>query len=70
MNAKQLLALQFTGLITMLVTAESLFENRTATAIFAIAFYIFARSSIYISKHSTRLLRELNKRDKTYKVKV
>ena len=70
MNAKQLLALQFTGLITMLVTAESLFENKTATAIFATAFFVFARCSIYISKHSTRLLRELNKKDKTYKVKV
>ena len=60
MNAKQLLALQLSSLITMLATAESLFENRIATAIFATAFFVFARCSIYISKHNTRLLRELN----------
>ena len=60
MNAKQLLALQLSSLMTMLSTAESLFENRIATAIFATAFFVFARCSIYISKHNTRLLRELN----------
>ena len=60
MNAKQLLALQLSSLMTMLATAESLFENRIATAIFATAFFVFARCSIYISKHNTRLLRELN----------
>lgn len=60
MNAKQLLALQLSSLITMLATAESLFENRIATAIFATAFFVFARCSIYISRHNTRLLRELN----------
>ena len=60
MNAKQLLALQLSSLMTMLATAESLFENRIATAIFATAFFVFARCSIYISKHNPRLLRELN----------
>ena len=60
MNAKQLLALQLSSLMIMLATAESLFENRIATAIFATAFFVFARCSIYISKHNTRLLRELN----------
>ena len=61
MNAKILLALQLTSLITMLVTAESLFENIIATAIFATAFFAFARISIYISKHNARLLRELDR---------
>ena len=69
MNAKQLLALQITSLITMLVTAESLFENIIATTIFAASFFIFARSSIYISKHGTRLLRELENEEGIYKAK-
>ena len=72
MNARQLLALQLGSLTTMLFTAESLFENHIATAIFAMAFFIFARCSIYISKHNTRLLRELNneKEEKIYKAKL
>ena len=53
----------------MLVTAESLFENRIATAIFATAFFIFARCSIYISKHSQRLLRELDREKELQDVK-
>ena len=70
MNARHLLVLQLTSLVTMLVTAESLFENRIATAIFATAFFIFARCSIYISKHSTRLLRELNKEKKLHSTRI
>ena len=70
MNAKQLLALQLASLVTMLATAESLFENRIATAIFATSFFVFARCSIYISKHSTRLLRELNKEKKLHSTKI
>ena len=69
MNAKQLLALQLTSLMTMIFTAESLFENKITTVIFATAFFIFARCSIYISKHSTRLLRELDKDCAVYKTK-
>lgn len=69
MNAKQLLALQITSLTTMLVTAESLFENNIATTIFAASFFIFARCSIYISKHGTRLLRELENEEGIYKTK-
>lgn len=69
MNAKQLLALQITSLTTMLVTAESLFENNIATTIFAASFFIFARCSIYISKHGTRLLRELENKEGIYKAK-
>lgn len=69
MNAKQLLVLQLTSLVTMLVTAESLFESRMATAIFATAFFIFARCSIYISKHSLRLLRELDREKELQDVK-
>ncbi len=68
MSAKLLLALQLTSLITMLVTAESLFDNRITTVIFAIAFFAFARCSIYISKHNTRLLRELDKEKRVYKI--
>lgn len=64
MNARQLLVLQLTSLVTMLVTAESLFENRIATA-----FFIFARCSIYISKHSQRLLRELDREKELQDVK-
>lgn len=70
MNARQLLALQLTSLMTMLFTAESLFECKITTIIFATAFFIFARCSIYISKHSTRLLRELEKEKTTYKAKA
>ena len=69
MNAKQLLALQLSSLMTMLATAESLFENRIATAIFATAFFVFARCSIYISKHSARLLRELENEKRVHKAK-
>ena len=60
MNARQLIALQAISLIAMIATIGTLFENRIATAIFATAFFVFARCSIYISKHNTRLLRELN----------
>ena len=70
MNAKQLLTLQLTSMIAMLFTAESLFENIIATTIFAIAFFVFARCSIYISKHNARLLRELNRENKTYETRV
>lgn len=69
MNARQLLVLQLTSLVTMLVTAESLFESRITTAIFATAFFIFARCSIYISKHSQRLLRELDREKELQDVK-
>ena len=69
MNAKLLLTLQLTSLLTMLFTAESLFENRITTIIFATAFFIFARCSIYISKHSQRLLRELDREKELQDVK-
>ena len=63
MNAKILLTLQFVALITMLGTAESLFTDRVATTVFATSLVIFARCSIYISKNSKRLLRELEKKE-------
>ena len=69
MSAKALLALQLTSLMTMLFTAESLFENRIATVIFATAFFIFARCSIYISKNCTRLLKELEREKTSYKAR-
>lgn len=69
MNARQLLALQLISLITMFATCEALFANRTATIIFATAFFIFARCSIYISKHSTRLLKELDREKELQKAK-
>ena len=59
MNARILLILQFVSLIIILGTAESLFTNRIATIAFATSFVTFARCSIYISKNSKRLLREL-----------
>ena len=67
MNAKQILSLQLVSLVTMLFTAESLFSDRGATLIFATALFIFARCSIYISKNSKRLLRELNKKEARYR---
>lgn len=66
MNAKLLLTLQLTSLLTMLFTAESLFENRITTIIFATAFFIFARCSTYISKNCTQLLKELERERRTY----
>ena len=66
MNAKLLLTLQLTSLLTMLFTAESLFENRITTIIFATAFFIFARCCIYISKNCTQLLKELERERRTY----
>ena len=69
MNAKQLLALQFISLITMFATCDGLFASRIATIIFAIAFFVFARCSIYISKHSARLLKELDREKEFHKVK-
>ena len=61
MNARQLLALQFASLIAMFAIGGSLFENKISTVIFAVAFFIFVRCSIYISKHNARLLRELDR---------
>lgn len=61
MKATTLLALQFASLIAMLITAENLFTNKIATSIFAIGIFLFARTSIYISKNSSRLLKELEK---------
>ena len=69
MNARLLLALQLTSFMIMLVTAENLFENNLTSALFAIAFFIFARCSIYISKHSARLLRELENEKRVHKAK-
>ena len=69
MNARVLLALQLTSLMTMLSTAESLFENRIVTIIFATAFFVFARCSIYISKNCNRLLKELERERRTYKTR-
>ena len=60
MHATQLLTAQVVCLATILMTAESLFSSMIATLIFAIALFIFASCSIYISKNSKRLLRELN----------
>lgn len=67
MNAKQLLSIQVVSLVTILIAAESLFSNRAATLIFAIALFVFASCSIYISKNSKRLLRDLNKEKVIYK---
>ena len=69
MNARLLLTLQLTSFMIMLITAEKLFENNFSTALFAIAFFVFARCSIYISKHNTRLLRELENEKKLHKAK-
>lgn len=61
MNAKQLIALQAICLVAILATIGTLFESRTATTIFATALFVFARCSVYISTHSARLLRELER---------
>ena len=67
MNATQLLTTQLACLAAIMITAESLFCSKAATVIFATALFIFACCSIYISKNSKRLLRELNKEKVTYK---
>ncbi len=69
MNATQLLTMQVASLAAMLISAESLFNSRVATFIFAVALYVFACCSIYISKNSKRLLRELNKEKSRYKIR-
>ena len=69
MNARLLLTLQLTSFMIMLITAENLFENNLTTALFATAFFTFARCSIYISKHSARLLRELDNEKRAHKAK-
>ena len=69
MNATQLLTIQVTCLATILITAENLFYSRVATMIFALALFVFACCSIYISKNSKRLLRELNKEKSTCKTR-
>ena len=61
MNAKQLIVLQAICLVAILATIGTLFESRTATIIFATALFVFARCSVYISAHSARLLRELER---------
>lgn len=58
MNARILFGLQFASLITMLGTAETLFENTLHTILFISAFVLFARCSIYISKNEKRLTEE------------
>ncbi len=67
MNAKQILALQVISLVIMLFTIENLFTYKATTLIFAIAFLVFARCSIYINKNSKRLLKELSRKKTTYK---
>ena len=69
MNARQLISLQVISLITMIATAGTLFENRIVTLIFATAFFVFARCSVYISTNSTRLLRELEREKELCKAK-
>ena len=69
MNARQLLTLQFASLITMFAIGGSLFENRISTVIFAAAFFIFVRCSIYISKHNTHLLKELEREKRLHDAK-
>lgn len=69
MNARQLLTLQFASLITMFAIGGSLFENRISTVIFAAALFIFVRCSIYISKHNTRLLKELEREKRLHDAK-
>ena len=61
MNARQLISLQVISLITMIATAGTLFESRIVTLIFATAFFVFARCSVYISTNSARLLRDLER---------
>ena len=67
MNAKQILALQIISLVIMLFTIENLFTYKATTLIFAFAFLVFARCSIYINKNSKRLLKELSRKKTTYK---
>jgi hypothetical protein len=69
MNARQLIALQVISLMAIIATIGTLFENRTSTIIFATALFIFARCSVYISTHSARLLRELEREKELYKAK-
>ena len=69
MNARQLIALQVISLMAMIATASTLFENRIVTLIFATAFFVFARCSVYISTHCEHLLRELEREKELCKAK-
>lgn len=69
MNAKQLIVLQAICLVVIIATIGTLFESKTATIIFATALFVFARCSIYISTHSARLLRELEREKELCKAK-
>jgi hypothetical protein len=55
--------------VAILATIGTLFESRTATIIFATALFVFARCSVYISTHSARLLRELEREKELCKAK-
>ena len=59
MNARTLLALQFTTLVIMLGCADAIFIELVQTIMFAAAFFTFGYSSIYISNNEKRLLKEL-----------
>ena len=69
MNARLLISLQVISLIAMIATVGNLFENRIVTLIFATAFFVFARCSVYISINSARLLRELEREKELCKAK-
>lgn len=59
MNARVLLALQFTTLIIMLGCADAVFLELIQTIMFVVSFFAFAYCSIYISNNEKRLLKEL-----------
>jgi hypothetical protein len=58
MKAGILLATQVAMFVIMTGTADSLFTSRISTVVFAVAFLLFAKCSIYIGKNSKRLLKD------------
>ena len=60
MRTKSLMKVQLISLLTTIISANTILDSFVASAIFIISFSVFAICSIYISKNSDKLLREID----------
>jgi uncharacterized membrane protein len=62
MKSTNIITVQIVSFILILLTANNLLEDVSATILFTLSFCTFAHCALYINKHQKELLREINRR--------
>ena len=62
MKSTNIITVQIVSFILILLTANNLLEDVSATILFTLSFCTFAYCALYINRHQKELLREINRR--------